>query len=47
MVRYLAEFDWRFNYRSDLAAIIPALGRAAINTKPAPYWWGKMDDCRA
>jgi hypothetical protein len=23
MVRYLAEFEWRFNYRFDLAAMIP------------------------
>jgi transposase-like protein len=44
MVRYLAEFEWRFNHRLDLAAMIPALGRAAINTKPAPYWWLKMAD---
>lgn len=44
MVRYLAEFEWRFNHRFDLAAMIPALGRAAINTKPAPYWWLKMAD---
>ena len=28
MVRYLAEFEWRFNHRFDLAAMIPALGRA-------------------
>lgn len=44
MVRYLAEFEWRFNHRFDLAAMIPILGRAAINTKPAPYWWLKMAD---
>ena len=44
MVRYLAEFEWRFNHRFDLAAMIDALGRAAINTKPAPYWWLKMAD---
>jgi transposase-like protein len=44
MVRYLAEFEWRFNHRLDLAAMIPTLGRAAINTKPAPYWWLKMAD---
>src|SRR6185369_12169564 len=28
VVRYLAEFEWRFNNRFDLAAMIPALGRA-------------------
>jgi hypothetical protein len=44
MVRYLAEFEWRFNHRFDLAAVIDALGRAAINTKPAPCWWLKMAD---
>jgi hypothetical protein len=44
MVRYLAEFEWRFNHRFDLAAMIPALGRAAVATKPQPYWWLKMAD---
>jgi hypothetical protein len=44
MVRYLAEFEWRFNHRFDLAGMIPALARSAINTKPAPYWWLKMAD---
>ncbi len=44
MVRYLAEFEWRFNNRFDLAAMIPALGRAAVATKPQPYWWLKMAD---
>ena len=28
----------------DLAAMIPALGRAAAATKPAPYWYLKMAD---
>jgi len=37
MVRYLAEFEWRFNHRFDLAAMIPALGRAAVRTNPATY----------
>lgn len=44
MVRYLAEFEWRFNHRFDLEAMIPTLGRAAVNTRPAPYWWLKMAD---
>ena len=44
MVRYLAEFEWRFNHRFDLAQMIPALGRAAVATKPAPYSWLKMAD---
>lgn len=37
IVRYLAEFEWRFNNRFDLAAMIPALGIAAAATKPKPY----------
>ena len=37
MVRYLAEFEWRFNDRFDLAAMIPALAHAAVRTKPATY----------
>lgn len=44
MVRYLAEFEWRFNHRFDLAAMIPALARAALAAKPAPYWYLKMAD---
>lgn len=44
MVRYLAEFEWRFNHRFDLAAMIPALGRAAVAAKPAPYAWLKLAD---
>ena len=44
IVRYLAEFEWRFNNRFDLAAMIPALGRAAVAAKPAPYTWLKLAD---
>jgi len=44
MVRTLAEFEWRFNNRLDLAEMIPALGRAAATAKPAPYWWLKSAD---
>lgn len=44
MVRTLAEFEWRFNKREDLAGMIPALGRAATHTKPAPYWHLKVAD---
>ena len=44
MVRHLAEFERRFNHRFDLAAMIPPLGRAAFNTKPAPYWRLKRAD---
>jgi transposase-like protein len=44
LVRYLAEFEWRFNHRFDLAAMIPALGRAAVRTKPATYSYLKWAD---
>ena len=44
MVRYLAEFEWRFNHRFDLAAMIPALGRAAVRTPPATYSYLKWAD---
>ena len=44
MVRTLAEFEWRFNHRYDLAAMVPALGRAALAARPAPYWYLKMAD---
>jgi transposase-like protein len=35
--RLLAEFEYRFNRRYDLAAIIPRLGWVAIRTPPMPY----------
>jgi transposase-like protein len=35
--RYLAEFEYRFNRRYDLAAMIPRLGYAAVRTPPMPY----------
>jgi len=44
MVRYLAEFEWRFNHRFDLAAMIPALGQAAARSKPATYGYLKWAD---
>jgi hypothetical protein len=44
MVRTLAEFEWRFNNRENLAAMIPLLACAASRTKPAPYWYLKMAD---
>ena len=44
IVRYLAEFEWRFNHRFDLAAMIPALACAAVTAKPAPYRYLKMAD---
>lgn len=44
LVRMLAEFEWRFNHRADLAAMIPRLAKAAARSKPAPYWHLKMAD---
>jgi transposase-like protein len=35
--RYLAEFEYRFNRRYDLAAMMPRLGYAATRTPPMPY----------
>ena len=35
--RYLAEFEYRFNRRYDLAAMLPRLGWAALRTPPMPY----------
>jgi hypothetical protein len=37
IVRTLAEFEWRFNNRAHLAAMIPLLGRAAVSTSPVTY----------
>lgn len=44
MVRYLAEFEWRFNNRFDLAAMIPSLGRAVANSEPATYSYLRWAD---
>ena len=44
LVRMLAEFEWRFNHRAYLAAMIPRLAKAAARSKPAPYWHLKMAD---
>jgi transposase-like protein len=35
--RYLAEFEYRFNRRYDLAAMIPRLTWASVRTPPMPY----------
>ncbi len=35
--RYLAEFEYRFNRRYDLAAMLPRLTAAAVSTPPMPY----------
>jgi transposase-like protein len=44
MVRYLAEFEWRFNHRFDLAGMIPTLARAAAQCKPVTYGQLKWAD---
>ena len=35
--RYLAEFEYRFNRRYNLGAMIPRLTRASVRTPPMPY----------
>ena len=35
--RYFAEFEYRFNRRYDLAAIMPRLGYVAVRTPPMPH----------
>ena len=35
--RYLAEFEWRFNHRTNLAAMIPDFTYAAVRTAPVTY----------
>lgn len=37
MPRYLAEFEYRFNRRYDLAALIPCFLVVALRTSPMPY----------
>jgi hypothetical protein len=45
--RALAEFEYRFNRRYDLAAMIPRLGWVAIRTPPMPYRLLKLaEDCQ-
>jgi transposase-like protein len=45
--RYLAEFEYRFNRRYDLAAIIPRLAFIALRTAPMPYRLLKLADVDA
>jgi hypothetical protein len=35
--RHVAEFEYRFNRRYDLAAMMPHLGYVALRTPPMPY----------
>lgn len=43
--RYLAEVQYRFNRRTDLAAMVARLAVAVTHTRPCPKWWilGKAD----
>ena len=45
--RYLAEFEYRFNRRYDLAAMIPRLTWAATRTTPMPYRLLKLAEVNA
>ncbi len=45
--RYLAEFEYRFNRRYDLAAMIPRLTWAATRTTPMPYRLLKLAEVHA
>ena len=45
--RYLAEFEYRFNRRYDLAAMLPRLTWAAVRTPPMPYRLLKLSDVYA
>jgi len=42
--RYLAEFEYRFNRRYDLAAMMPRLLWAGARTTPMPYRLLKLAD---
>jgi transposase-like protein len=45
--RYLAEFEYRFNRRYDLAAMIQRLAKAALQTPPMPYRLLKLAEVAA
>lgn len=45
--RYLAEFEYRFNRRYDLGAMIPRLAVVALTTAPMPYRLLKLADVQA
>ena len=45
--RYLAEFEYRFNRRYDLAAMLPRLTWGAVRTPPMPYRFLKLADVYA
>src|SRR5215211_2023471 len=45
--RYLAEFEYRFNHRYDLAGMLPRLATAALQTPPMPYRLLKLAEVAA
>jgi hypothetical protein len=45
--RYLAEFEYRFNRRYDLAAMIPRLTWVSVRTPPMPYRLLKLAEIHA
>ncbi len=45
--RYLAEFEYRFNRRYDLATMIPRLAWVAVRTPPMPYRLLKLAEVAA
>jgi ISXO2-like transposase domain len=45
--RYLAEFEYRFNRRYDLAAMMPRLIWAGVRTPPMPYSLLKLAEVHA
>ncbi len=45
--RYLAEFEYRFNRRYDLGAMMPRLAWAGVRTTPMPYRLLKLADVYA
>jgi hypothetical protein len=45
--RYLAEFEYRYNRRYDLGAIMPRLTWAGVQTTPMPYRLLKLADAFA
>ncbi len=45
--RHLAEFEYRFNRRYDLAAMMPRLTWSSVRTTPMPYRLLKLADVYA
>jgi hypothetical protein len=45
--RYLAEFEYRFNRRYDLASMVPRLAFIGTRTPPMPYRLLKLAEVHA